>query len=174
MKTTLIDLAGATFGRLTVLRRDDARPRPTRWWCRCACGAEVSVPAGGMRRGTSKSCGCLSREGVAQRNRKHGHKTGGAYTPEYIAWANILARCTNPNAQAWANYGGRGITICDAWRGNFVAFFEHVGARPSADHSIDRIDNARGYEPGNVRWATRSEQARNTRPRRRNEFGRFQ
>ncbi len=94
---------------------------------------------------------------------KHGHKAGGRYTPEYIAWQNILARCTNPKAQAWANYGGRGITVCERWRRDFTAFLADVGLRPSPGLDIDRIDNDGSYEPGNVRWATRRDNCRHRR-----------
>jgi hypothetical protein len=83
----------------------------------------------------------------------------------YKAWDAIVQRCCNPKAQAYKNYGGRGITICDKWRGpgGFISFYEHVGGRPSNNHTIDRIDNAKGYEPGNVRWATWEEQQNNRR-----------
>lgn len=84
-------------------------------------------------------------------------------SPEYAAWRNLVARCTNPSNPGWLRYGGRGITVCDAWKGDFNAFFDHVGRRPSRLHSLDRIDNSRGYEPGNVRWVTRKHQQRNMR-----------
>lgn len=83
-------------------------------------------------------------------------------TPEYVAWKNMRARCNRPNHPDYANYGGRGITVCDRWD-DFSLFLADVGARPSADLSIDRVDNARGYEPGNVRWATVSQQQANRR-----------
>ena len=85
--------------------------------------------------------------------------------PEYKVWGTMVQRCTNPRAKYFENYGGRGISVCPEWmgRGGFARFIEHVGRRPTSKHSIDRIDNARGYEPGNVRWATLVEQSRNTR-----------
>lgn len=94
---------------------------------------------------------------------KHGHKSGGRYTPEYIAWSNIIARCCNSNAQAFKNYGGRGITICSEWRQSFELFLSYVGYRPGKEYEIDRIDNDGHYEPGNVRWATRKTNCRNRR-----------
>jgi hypothetical protein len=82
---------------------------------------------------------------------------------EHNIWASARYRCHNPNAASYKHYGGRGITMCDAWRENFSDFFEYLGPRPSKKHSIDRIDNDRGYEPGNVRWATRKMQSKNRR-----------
>jgi hypothetical protein len=80
---------------------------------------------------------------------------------EYKIWNGIKTRCTKKNASEYGRYGGRGIKICDEWLDNFDAFFNHLGPRPSKQHSVDRIDNDKGYEPGNVRWATRTEQQRN-------------
>jgi hypothetical protein len=82
--------------------------------------------------------------------------------PNYGVWRSIVRRCTNPKCHSWSRYGGRGITLCDEWRHDFEAFSRHVGPRP-AGMQIDRIDNNRGYEPGNVRWATPAENVRNRR-----------
>lgn len=84
-------------------------------------------------------------------------------TPERRAWLDARRRCHDPRAAAYANYGGRGIRMCEEWRFSFEAFLAHVGRRPGPGHSLDRIDNDRGYEPGNCRWATPTEQGRNTR-----------
>jgi hypothetical protein len=83
--------------------------------------------------------------------------------PEYPIWQAMVNRCTMPANPAYRHYGGRGITCCQRWLDSFQAFFQDMGKRPSLKHSIDRIDNDKGYEPGNVRWATRVQQARNTR-----------
>lgn len=83
--------------------------------------------------------------------------------PEHRAWRNMRARCYNPKSASYAYYGERGITVCDEWLKSFDEFFDHVGPRPSVDHSIDRINNDGNYEPGNVRWATTTEQNRNMR-----------
>lgn len=94
---------------------------------------------------------------------RHGRcPRGQAQPPEYSAWAQMLQRCENKGNPSYCNYGGRGISVCDRWR-SFSQFLADVGARPSAKHSIDRINNDGNYEPGNVRWATRSEQNRNHR-----------
>ena len=91
------------------------------------------------------------------------NRHGMSRSPEYKAWQAMLDRCRNENNQRYDQYGGRGIVVCDEWAKSFEAFFEHVGKRPSDQHSIDRIKNDRGYEPGNIRWATPDVQIRNTR-----------
>lgn len=161
---------GDRFGRLTIVERaGSSASGEIRWTLQCDCGGTKTTGASYLRRGITRSCGCFQREGVAERFRKH----GGKGTVEHNAWAAIIQRCTNPKHPAWCNYGGRGITICAEWRHDFAAFLAHVGLRPSDQHSIDRIDNNRGYEPGNVRWATRSVQQSNIRPRSRDAEGRF-
>jgi hypothetical protein len=92
---------------------------------------------------------------------------GMCYTPEWGAWAGIKQRCFDPKSVSFDDYGGRGITMAPEWRDDFLAFYEHLGPRPSPAYSVDRIDVDGNYEPGNVRWATRSQQAANKRPRRR-------
>ena len=110
-------------------------------------------------------------EKTVERSTRHGAAAGGVKTPEYRAWRHMLTRGRNPNATRADRYVLRGITVCDEWlpggdgRG-FDRFLAHVGNKPSPKHSLDRIDNDVGYRPGNVRWATQSEQMRNTSRRR--------
>lgn len=87
----------------------------------------------------------------------HGHAKipgTGRRSDMYGIWQNMIQRCHNPKNSRYARYGGRGIYVCDHWRASFQAFLEDMGPRPSLQHSVDRIDNDRGYEPGNCRWAT--------------------
>lgn len=85
--------------------------------------------------------------------------------PEHRAWINMVHRCTRESHKQWGYYGGRGITVSDIWRGNFLQFLADVGPRPNPTYSLDRIDNDGNYEPGNVRWATKKEQSNNRRTR---------
>lgn len=92
-------------------------------------------------------------------------------SPEYRSWQRMKERCSNPRADSYHRYGGSGIKVCDLWIGSFEAFLADMGPRPSLNHSIDRTDNERNYEPGNCRWATRKEQNRNQRSNRIVELG---
>jgi hypothetical protein len=156
----LVDLTGVRFGRLVALSKEPPRPSgETFWCCSCDCGGTTVVRSKDIRRGFTQSCGCLFRERLARRNTSH----GSSRTPEHWTWANIIQRCTNPKASHYEFYGGRGITICERWRNDFASFLADVGPRPSPAHSIERVDNEKGYEPGNCVWATRLEQMKNTR-----------
>jgi len=97
---------------------------------------------------------------------KHGCARRGEMTPEYSTWSLMIQRCEDPSSDRYGYYGGRGISVCPKWRTSFAAFLEDVGPKPSPAHSLDRIDPNGNYEPGNVRWATKKEQARNRRTNR--------
>lgn len=148
--------AGDRFGRLTAI--EDRAPGAARVRCRCECGTEVTPLVKNMARGRTQSCGCL-RTGEGNPNWNGDPKAH----PLYKTWIGMKERCSNPNHSGWKHYGGRGITVCDRWADDFWAFAADMGPRP-AGHSLDRIDGDGNYEPGNVRWATYSEQAKGRRP----------
>lgn len=94
---------------------------------------------------------------------KFGVKHDMSGSAEYKAWKSMRRRCFNENMSCFADYGGRGITVCDSWKDSFEAFFADMGPRPSKEHSLDRINNDGNYEPGNCRWASRKTQVNNRR-----------
>jgi hypothetical protein len=108
----------------------------------------------------------------AQDRTKHGGYLGGKERPEHYVWRTMLARCNNPNSKSYKYYGGKGITVCKRWQ-NYEVFLSDMGERPSAAHSLDRVDNSKGYSPSNCRWATRSEQQKNKTTTRRYSNGVF-
>ena len=151
-------LVGQRFGRLAVLSAVGGKH--TTCACRCDCGAEKTVRASSLTAGYTKSCGCWQREGVVERSTKHGL----CYSPEYVAWRSMRQRCEWPGHKSYADYGGRGISICARWQ-VFEHFLADMGARPGPLYSLDRIDFNGNYEPANCRWADKGQQARNRRPR---------
>jgi hypothetical protein len=156
---------GTRFGRLTVVSCSVVRRYGETWCvCMCDCGELVIGSYHSLSRGRTRSCGCITRKGL--RKKKHGESN--PETPEYRAWSYMLQRCYNTKGRDYKEWGGRGIRVCAKWRKSYAAFLAHIGRRPSPRHSLDRFpDNNGNYEPGNVRWATPLEQARNRRPNRR-------
>lgn len=152
-----LDLSGIQVGHLTVLSIHEIRAGRAYWLCKCDCGKMPIVAHGHIRNGQD-SCGCYGKERQRRSVTTHGmHRT-----PEYRSWRNAKERCFNPAHRRYGDYGGRGITMCDEWREDFAAFFAYIGPRPYGT-TLDRIDNGKGYGPGNVQWATPGQQATNRR-----------
>ena len=159
MASKLIEnMAGTTFGRLVVVELAASKNRKARWMCRCDCGCSVIVTGASLREGDTRSCGCLQRDISRRQSTTHGMSK----TPEYRAWIDMIARCTNRDHADWADYGGRGITVCVRWRRSFSGFLADMKRRPMRK-SLDRINNDGNYEPGNCRWSTAYEQVHNRR-----------
>jgi hypothetical protein len=152
-----IDLVARRFKRLTVL----AYVGHQKWSCVCDCGAHVVVHGNALRRGRTKSCGCLCKELVKARTTTHGMSK----SREYQSWHSMKQRCLNPRHPSYENYGGRGIGVCEEWL-PFLPFFADTGVRPP-NTSLDRKDVNGDYRPGNVRWVDAKQQNQNQRPRRR-------
>lgn len=152
------NLTGKRFGRLAVVSFSRREGRKNFWNCRCRCGADRVVRGDHLTTGATSSCGCYLRENRGTFNFRHGL----IKQPTYRSWAGMLARCENPNNPRYADWGGRGITVCPRWH-SFTLFLADMGIRPSPRHSIDRINNEGNYESGNCRWATQKTQNRNRR-----------
>lgn len=144
-------------GAISVMQIAHMDARSRRFWlCKCVCGKEFLVRVDKIA--AQKSCGCLRPVPSTLSHR-------GTHTPEYEVWKNMLQRCGNPKNPRYPDYGGRGIAVCDRWL-KFDNFLADMGLRPNPELTIERINNELGYQPGNCKWATRSEQQRNKRKKR--------
>lgn len=157
----LKDMTGRTIHRLTILSRAPNRNGQAWWLCRCVCGKTLEVFGRSLRDGDAKSCGCLSRDRTIARSTTHGHAGRNRQTSEYRIWQGMVKRCEDPRCVAFPNYGGRGIKVAPELR-TFEGFLAHMGPRP-VGLTLERINNNGNYEPGNVCWATRKAQGRNSR-----------
>ena len=147
--------AGDRFSEWTVVERAQGGNLV----CQCSCGVRKPVRSADLIRGKStrcKRCSCLKKVDALA---KHGLYR----TAEYNSWQNLKARCTNSNRDNWADYGGRGIKVCDRWMNSFEAFLADMGPKPSRRHSIERYDVDGDYCPENCGWETQVVQARNQR-----------
>lgn len=150
----LIDLTGRRYGILTVISREpNAQCGNRRWLCRCDCGTEKVLLASNLAR--TQSCGCLKLKLIGDKKRTHGQSK----TQLYGVWNSMHMRCSNPDAESYPQYGGRGIKVCDRWK-SFENFRDDMGERPRGA-SIERDDYNADYSPSNCRWASAKEQGRN-------------
>ncbi len=164
-----LDLIGKRFGRLKVIAEFDTYHIPEmsqkhRVWYACKCGTTGHTLVESLRSGQTKSCGCLRKEQLVKRSLKHGEGRRKKRTNTYQIWLSMNDRCSNPKNKHFKNYGGRGIEVCKRWK-NYTNFIKDVGHCPKG-LTLDRIKNNLGYFPKNIRWATRTEQNRNSRKNR--------
>lgn len=158
----IINLTGKRFGRFVVVglagQGSDGRAR---WKCLCDCGTLTEVYSHALRSGGTSSCGCI-KQFLPPHGKKHGHSSRGHTTPTYRTWDHMKQRCQNPKHERFKDWGGRGIAVCERWL-KFENFLADMGERPEG-MTIERMDNDKGYEPGNCKWATSAEQSANKRP----------
>lgn len=144
------------YGQLTIIGSESKDGRLF-WICECDCGNEKSIYADSIKKGATRSCGCLRKAVTSNLARTHGMYA----TPEHRAWRQMIRRC-DPDSKDHEYYSDRGITVCAGWLERFENFFADMGMRPSSLHSIDRKDNDKSYSKENCRWATKEEQCQNS------------
>lgn len=161
--SSFVDIAFKKFDMITPIRRVPSEGR-VKWLCKCDCGNELIASGENIRGGNTGSCAC--RRGESRRRHGMANRTNN----EYTIWTGMMQRCTNPKTTNYANYGGRGISVCEEWR-SFDIFYRDMGTRPSLAHSLERRNNEAGYNKSNCYWATAKQQSRNMRRNVIIEFG---
>ena len=166
----LRNIEGQVFGRLTIVSYAGAAAnRVSLWNARCACGTTLVVRKSNLHNRNTLSCGCHRKDIQRARLTTHGKSLleNGPYQQEYVCWQSLFQRCNNKKNCRYADYGGRGIKVCERWK-SFENFYADMGAIPDTGvrMSIERLDVDRGYEPANCVWLPLREQSKNQRPRR--------
>lgn len=166
-----MNLQGKKFAELTVLYEcGKDKNKQVLWMCECSCGNKTEVTSYRLNKGITRSCGCLRIKAAVENSKNLGesNKTHGmSRTRIYKIHRGMKDRCLKPNDMHFHHYGGRGITVCDEWRNDFMNFYNwSMKNGYNDDLSIDRIDVNGNYEPSNCRWATNQEQGRNKRDNR--------
>lgn len=160
-KKEIVDEIGKRYGGLIVVSPfKKAKNRAATWLCRCDCGEYKEISGTALRARSNTSCGC----GIHRNKKNTLH--GFANTKEYRAWYGMIKRCYDTKNNRYDDYGGRGVSVAEEWKDNkngIVLFLNYIGPCPSILHSVDRIDTNGNYEPGNVRWSSKKEQAKNRR-----------
>jgi hypothetical protein len=154
-----VDITGVKLNSLTAVSYAGAEKGKSIWNLRCDCGNEILLASSEFKKGKQKSCGCQRAKAVGEANTKHGY----ARSPMYAVWRSMIDRCKLPTHQAWHNYGGRGISVCEKWRSGFMAFWEDMGSTYVKGLTLERIDVNGNYTPENCAWTTCKKQARNKR-----------
>ena len=165
------DISGIKFNRLTAIKYEYTRNKKVYWLCKCECGKEKVVAYTSLKRGNTKSCGCLKHERAvsfySQLNRKHGMKD----TKIYKQWLGMKARCYSKYTSGYKNYGGRGIQVCEEWKSSFLNFYNWaINNGYSNGLTIERVNLNGNYEPRNCKWITNEEQQNNKRNNKYLEF----
>ena len=157
----LIDLTGQRFGRLVVVgRAENSTDGRVRWLCKCDCGQSKIVLREHLKKGRTKSCGCVKSESSSKRFKKH----GGRKSKLYHVWSSMKDRCTNQDCKQFEDYGGRGIKVCKEWMDDFSAFQKWALENGYKEGlTIDRKNNDKGYSPDNCRWTDAKTQGNNKR-----------
>jgi len=158
-----INLLGQTFNRLTVVEEIGRKQKSeVLWLCECECGEKAEATTNQLRAGKVQSCGCLRVDEGRKAGLKalrHGHGKDTGRSPTYNSWQSMKDRCLNQRRACSEYY--RDVSVCDRWMA-FENFLADMGERPEGK-TLDRIDPFGNYEPENCRWATTSEQNKNTR-----------